>query len=267
MTGADLMHLSNQPVNWRSVAHPFLCLPHYAAPDDIRLINIVDGDYESYFANQLARRMRSQLRRKTIKFSEAGAISARRATTPEDVEHFLAAFLEQKSKRLAAQGLDDVFALPGVEEFLREAALSGLSGTGGMEMRAFEVNSQPLSIRAGVRHGTHHSLMLQSFDSQNVLSKYSPGECLMAEVLSDSCKQGITSFDFGVGDDRFKKVWSNGLAELFNVTHAVSKKGRLYAGLMQLTGAAARYIKRNPRLFSVAQEARALSARLRGRTD
>jgi CelD/BcsL family acetyltransferase involved in cellulose biosynthesis len=70
-----------------------------------------------------------------------------------------------------------------------------------------------------------------------------------------------------VGSNRFKKVWSNGVAELFNLAHAVSTKGRLYAGLMQLTGAAARYIKRNPRLFSAVQEARALSARFRGRTD
>jgi hypothetical protein len=36
---------------------------------------------------------------------------------------------------------------------------------------------------------------------------------------------------------------------------------------MRLTEAATRYIKRNPRLFSAVQEARALSARLRGRAD
>jgi CelD/BcsL family acetyltransferase involved in cellulose biosynthesis len=267
MTGADLLHLCNQPVDWRDAAHPFLCMPHYAAPDDIRLINIADGDCEKYFASQLTRRMRSQLRRKAMKFGEAGTVSADRATTPEDVERFLAAFLYQKSKRLGAQEYADSFGQPGVPEFLREAAMHGLSGTDGMEMRTFEVNGHPLSVRAGVRHGDHHSLMLQSFDSQNPLSKYSPGECLLAEVLMHGCKRGVTSFDFGVGDGRFKKVWANGVAELFNVAHAASNKGRLYAGLMQLTGAAARYIKRNPRLFSAVQEARALSARFRGRTE
>jgi CelD/BcsL family acetyltransferase involved in cellulose biosynthesis len=86
-------------------------------------------------------------------------------------------------------------------------------------------------------------------------------------VLADSCKQGVTSFDFGVGDGRFKKVWSNDVVDLFNVTYAVTKKGQLYASVMQLSGAAIRYIKRNRRLFSAVQEARALSARLRGQTE
>jgi len=267
MTGADLLHLGNQPVEWRNAEHPFLCMPHYGAPDDNRFINVAHGDYETYFANQLTRKMRSQLRRKAMKFADAGVVSARRATTPEDVESFLTAFLDQKSKRLAAQGFDDTFALPGVKEFLLEAALSGLSGTGGMELRVFEVDGYPLSVRGGVRHGDHHSLMLQSFDDHNALSKYSPGECLLAEVLINNCKHGVTSFDFGVGDGRFKKVWSNGVVELFNLTHGASKKGQLHASLIRLTEAATRYIKRNPRLFSAVQEARALGARLRGRTE
>jgi hypothetical protein len=57
------------------------------------------------------------------------------------------------------------------------------------------------------------------------------------------------------------------VAELFGLTRAVTAKGRLYVALTQLAGAAARYIKRNPRLLSAVQDARALSARVRGRGE
>lgn len=267
MTGADLLHLCNQPVEWREAAHPFLCMPYQEAPDDISLILIKDGDFAKHIATGLPRKMRSELRRKAAKFEEAGARTVR-ADTPQDVKRFLDAFIEQKSKRLAAHGLDDPFTAPGIKAFFQQAALKGLDGLGGVEMHALEVaNGHLLAVRAGVRHQDQYSFMVQSFDTEDALAKYSPSECLIADVLAESCKHGFTAFDFGVGSNRFKKVWSNGVAELFNVTHAVSKKGRLYAGLMQLTGAAARYIKHNPRLFSAVQEARALSARLRSRTD
>jgi CelD/BcsL family acetyltransferase involved in cellulose biosynthesis len=45
--GADLVLLRNQPERWKGMQHPFLCLPHYGAPDDVRLV-VIDGDFDSY---------------------------------------------------------------------------------------------------------------------------------------------------------------------------------------------------------------------------
>ena len=267
MTGADLLHLCNQPVEWRGAAHPFLCMPHQEAPDDISLILVKDGDFAKHIATELSRKMRSELRRKAAKFEEAGARTVR-ADTPQDVERLLHAFLTQKSRRLATQGVEDPFAAPGIKEFFRNAALRGLDGPGGVEMHGLETaDGHLLAVRAGAGHQDQYSMMIQSFDTDDPLAKYSPSECLIADVLAESCQQGFTTFDFGVGSNRFKKVWSNGVVGLFNLTHAASTKGQLYASLMRLTEAATRYIKRNPRLFSAVQEARALSARLRGRAD
>jgi CelD/BcsL family acetyltransferase involved in cellulose biosynthesis len=267
LTGADLLHLSNQPVAWRSVAHPFLCLPHQEAPDNISLIRVKHDDFAKHVATELTRKVRSELRRKAAKFTQAGARMLR-ADTPQDVDRFLDAFLAQKAKRLAAQGLDDPFASPGIKSFFRDAALKGLSGAEGVELHALEgADGHLLAVRGGARHEDQYALMVQSFDPDDPLAKYSPSEFLIAEVLADACRRGFTLFDFGVGANRFKKVWSNGAVELFNVTHAVSNKGRLYAGLVQLTAAAIRYIKRNPRLFSAVKDARALSARFRGSAE
>jgi hypothetical protein len=53
MTGANLLHLCNQPVEWRGAAHPFLCMPHQEAPDDISLILVKDGDFAKHIATEL----------------------------------------------------------------------------------------------------------------------------------------------------------------------------------------------------------------------
>jgi CelD/BcsL family acetyltransferase involved in cellulose biosynthesis len=107
--------------------------------------------------------------------------------------------------------------------------------------------------------------MVQSFDTEHPLAKYSPSEHLLHSVFAMSSVDGVTSFDFGVGENRFKKTWSNDVIKLFYVAHAATRAGQLYGSLMRLRLAAIRYVKRNPRLFSALQEARLLHARLRGR--
>jgi CelD/BcsL family acetyltransferase involved in cellulose biosynthesis len=260
--GADLVLLRNQPERWKGIQHPFLCLPHYGAPDDVRLV-VIDGDFDSYLLRQLSRKMRSELRRKTMKFKDAGIDGATRAGSAEVVERYLTTFIEQKSKRLAAQGLDDPFILPGVKAFLREAALSGTAGEGGLEIHAIVRDGHILSVRAGVRHRDHLSFMVQSFDTDEALAKYTPSEFLLTEVLLAGRTQGVANFDFGVGDGRFKQVWSNDVVPMFNIAQGVTRTGQVMASLMQSKDAAKRYIKRHKRLFSAVQDARALGAKLR----
>jgi predicted ATP-grasp superfamily ATP-dependent carboligase/CelD/BcsL family acetyltransferase involved in cellulose biosynthesis len=264
-TGADLLLLCNQPRNWQGAPHAFLSLPHYHAPDDVRLIRVPESDHERYLATQLTPKKRSELRRKTAKFMQAGTVEAKRAATPAEAERFLDAFLEQKGKRLAQQGVDNPFVQPGIEDFLLQAALNGLDAESGIKMHGLEVNGRVLAVYGGIRHGNHHSFMFQSFDGDHELAKYSPSEYLTKEVLAKICEHGVESFDFGIGEARYKRMWSNGVEQLFNVTYPVTTRGKLYAGLMQLTDSAVRYIKRNPRLFSAVQEVRALSARSFGR--
>ncbi len=259
---ADLFLLRNQPERWRGIEHAFFCLPHYGAPDDVRLV-VIDGDFDSFLLHQLSRKMRSELRRKTIKFRDAGVAGAARASSPVEVERYLDTFIAQKTKRLSAQGLDDPFTLPGVKSFLREAALQGLAGEGGLEMHALLREGKLISVRAGIRHRDHLSFMVQSFDADEALAKYSPSEYLLTEVMLAERMDGVTNFDFGVGDARFKQVWSNDVVALFNMAHGVSRKGQMLASLVQSKDAAKRYIKRNPRLFSAVRDARALSAKFK----
>ena len=205
--------------------------------------------------------MQSKLRRKRQRFGAPGSPVGVQARTAEDVRRHLAAFLDQRATQFAVQGIHDPFAEPGVAEFLQQAALAALDGNGGLEFHALEVDGAPVSIRAGVTHRDHHSLMIRSFDTSHPLAKYSPSEVLVMNILESARDRAITEFDFGVGDGQHKKVWSNGVADLFDVTYAASAKGFVYAALMRWRTRVVRFIKHNDTLFGWFKALRAWSGR------
>jgi CelD/BcsL family acetyltransferase involved in cellulose biosynthesis len=169
--------------------------------------------------------------------------------------------VEQRSARLVSQGARDSFADTGIASFLREAALAGLAGQGGLELHGIEVEGDLVSVRAGVTHRDHHSLMITSFDPKHALAKYSPGEVLAHDVLENLRSRGVTSFDFGVGEGQHKQLWSNDGADLFNVTYAATARGFVIARLVRLRTKALRFIKGNEVLFGRAKALRSLLAR------
>ncbi len=263
---ADVLLLRNQPEHWQDLRHPFLCRPHQEAADEIRLI-VVDTDFPDFLCSHLSGKMRSELRRKGARLEAAGVRSVICPTTPEQVDAFLATFLAQKAQRFATWGIDNPFDRDGAEEFLRSAAYAGLSGEGGVQLHALGGNDRLLAVRAGARKGDHMSCMIQSFDTDDDLARYSPSELLLQDVLSSSCAEGVVSFDFGVGDSRFKRVWANSAIKLFNTAHAATTAGRFHAVIATAGTAVKRHIKRSPRLYAALQDARAKRARFLARME
>jgi CelD/BcsL family acetyltransferase involved in cellulose biosynthesis len=260
LTGADLLSLCFQPRTWSERPHPFLELRHHAATDNMRMVRI-RGPFDSYYKEQLSKNARSKLRRKRQRFETPGSVVFASPQTPADVDRFVAAMVEQRSSRLLSQGIRDSFADPGIASFLREAAVGGLGGQGGLELHAIDFEGDLVSVRAGVTHRDHHSLMITSFDPQHALAKYSPSEVLAHDILEDLRSRGVTSFDFGVGDGQHKKVWSNDAADLFDVAYAATARGFVIARLFRVRTNLVRFIKRNEVLFARVKALRSFMAR------
>ena len=268
-TGVDLLSLAFQPRAWRDprsrreVAHPLLQLRHHPATDEVRTIRMPDG-FEAFADEQLSKSTRSKLRRKEQKFQGAGSRVGMRAETASEVERCVAAFVAQKSVRLAAQGIGDPFSEPGVAAFLAQAATAGLDGRGGLEFHAIEVDGAIVSVRAGVTHHGHHSLMIQSFDTGHPLAKFSPSQVLVSKVMTCASARGVTGFDFGVGDSAQKQTWSNDLVELFDISYAATAKGWLAARLASGRTRVVRFVKHSDTLFRAFKAVRAWTGRHRG---
>jgi CelD/BcsL family acetyltransferase involved in cellulose biosynthesis len=251
----DAIELSDQPESWEGMQNPMLALSHQPSPSfGYRLRLGASG--EEVLARAYSNGTRSKLRNKERKLQALPGYRYVRAGTEADVNRFLEAFLAQKAERFAAQRLENVFAAPGIEAFLREVCRQSLaSGKPLIEMHALDTNAGMLALFAGVNDGRRFSAMITSF-TLGEHERQSPGLVLLTHLVADCADRGLEYFDLGVGEAEFKTSLCDEVEVLFDSFVPLSGRGHLLATALAAKASAKRAIKRSPLLWGVAQKIR-----------
>ena len=251
----DAIELSDQPKSWEGTQNPMLALPHQPSPSfGYRLRLGAPG--EGVLARAYSNGTRSKLRNKERKLQALPGYRYVRASTEADVDRFLNAFLAQKAERFAGQGLENVFAAPGIEAFLREVCRHGLaSGKPLIEMHALDTSAGMLALFAGVNDGRRFSAMITSF-TLGEHARQSPGLVLLTHLVADCADRGLEYFDLGVGEAEFKTSLCDEVEVLFDCFLPLSPRGRLLAAALAAKASAKRAIKRSPLFWGAAQKIR-----------
>ena len=122
-TLADVLALTQQPLRWHDLHNPFALLPHQASVNDCPLMTMVPGaPPTSRISNSFRRRLKSKER----KLQALAGYRYHVATTDADITRLLDWFFRVKPLRMAEQKLPNVFAEPGVEDFIRSACMAPL---------------------------------------------------------------------------------------------------------------------------------------------
>ena len=171
---ADVLALMQQPLGWRTFANPMAMLPHQASVNDCPLMKIEPGTPpETRISNSFRRRLKGKER----KLQELLGYRYRVANTDAEIGRLLEAFFPPGTAtlRMAAQKLPNVFAEPGVENFVRSVWMMPRAGGGHViDMHAIECDDEVIAIFAGVADGERFSMMFNTYTmSEN--SRYSPG--------------------------------------------------------------------------------------------
>ncbi len=253
--GLDAIELPDQPESWEGMQNPMLALPHQASPSlGYRLRLGAPG--EQVLARAYGSSTRSKLRNKERKLQALPGYRYVRASTEADVDRFIDAFLAQKAERFTAQGVENVFAAPGIEAFLREVCRHGLaSGKPLVEMHALDTSAGMLALFAGVNDGRRFSAMITSF-TMGEHARQSPGLVLLTHLVADCADRGLEYFDLGVGEAEFKTSLCDEIEVLSDSFVPLSGRGRLLAAGLAAKASAKRAIKRSPLLWSAAQKIR-----------
>jgi CelD/BcsL family acetyltransferase involved in cellulose biosynthesis len=256
----DLLVLFSQTFGWDGIANPFALLPHRSSVDHSMRVTI-DRPGEELMQRLLSSAMRGRLRGKIRKLHGLPGFRYVRATAPGDIDRLLDAFFALKSIHMAQQGLSNVFAAPGVEEFLRHACHSKLpNGRHLIELHALEANAEILALFAVVADDYRCTSMFNSYTlSDN--ARHSPGLILIRHMVVDCADRGLRGFDLGVGKADYKTVFCNEIEPLFDTILGLTALGRLAAPGIRTAIAAKRLIKDNPSLWAAVQAARRLRAR------
>jgi CelD/BcsL family acetyltransferase involved in cellulose biosynthesis len=252
-SGADVLALTQQPLRWRDLPNPLALLPNQASANDCPLLTMVpDAPPIDRISNSFRRRLKGKERKlQTLPGYRYGV-----ATTDAEINRLLDAFFRIKPLRMAEQRLPNVFAEPGVEDFIRGACMAPLAGGGhAIDVHALECDDEVIAIFAGVADGHRFSMMFNTY-TMSGNSRYSPGLILMRNIIDHYAERGYCALDLGIGSDDYKRLFCKSDEPIFDSFIPLSLRGKFAGAAMSAIESAKRLVKHNPALFQMAQKVR-----------
>ena len=250
---ADVLALGQQPLRWRDLPNPMALLPHQASANDCPLLTMVPGAAPSaLISNSFRRRLKGKERKlQTLPGYRYGV-----ATTDSEIKRLLDWFFLIKPLRMAEQKLPNVFAEPGVEDFIRDACTAPLADGGhAIDIHALECDDEVIAIFAGVADGHRYSMMFNTY-TMSGNSRYSPGLILMRNIIDHYAGLGYRALDLGIGSDDYKRLFCKSDEPIFDCFIPLSLRGRLAASAMAGINRAKHLVKHNQTLLHMAQKLR-----------
>ena len=251
--GADVLALHQQPLRWRDLPNPMALLPNQPSVNGCPLMVIVpDQPPTARISNSFRRRLKGKER----KLQVLAGYRYQVATTDAEIKRLLDWFFSIKPLRMAEQKLPNVFAEPGVEDFIRDACMAKLAGDHRViDIHALECDAEVIAIFAGVADGHRFSMMFNTY-TMSESSRYSPGLILMRNIVDHYAGHGYRALDLGIGSDDYKRLFCKSDEPIFDSFIALSPRGRAAAAAMSGINRLKRLVKRNETLFNMAQKLR-----------
>jgi CelD/BcsL family acetyltransferase involved in cellulose biosynthesis len=250
--GVDLLTFHQQPRTWQNLPNPMAALPHQASVNDCPVMTITPGPPETYISNSMRRRLKAKER----KLKELPGYRYRLAASDVDIKYLLDAFFRIKPQRMAEQKLPNVFAEPGVEDFIRSACMTPLADGGHViEIHALEGDGDVIALFAGVADGYRFSMMFNTY-TVSASSRHSPGLILIRHIIDHYAERGYRALDLGIGSDSYKRLFCKVDEPIFDCFIPLGPRGSAAATAMSAANRTKRLVKRSPQLLRLAQTMR-----------
>jgi len=227
-------------------------LPHQPSVNDCPVLLMEpDAEPSARISNSFRRRLKGKERK-----LQPAPVRSYMATEDSDIVRLLDWFFEVKPLRMAEQKLPNVFADPGVEDFVRAACLARLDGGGrAIDIYVLECDAEIIAIFAGVADGHRFSMMFNTY-TMSANAKFSPGLILMRDIIDHYAKSGYRALDLGIGSDDYKRLFCKNDEPIFDSFIALTMRGRMAASALSGLNRTKRMVKHNPALLDMAQKLR-----------
>ncbi|WP_426407411.1 GNAT family N-acetyltransferase [Bradyrhizobium ganzhouense] len=248
----DVLSLTQQPKRWHDQQNPFALLPRQSAINGCPLLAMEPGGPP---ASRISNSFRRRLKSKEKKLQALAGYRYHLATTDADVTRLLDWFFRVKPVRMAEQKLPNVFAEPGVEQFIRSACLAPRGEGRVIDIHALECDDEVIAIFAGVADGQRFSTMFNTY-TMSEHARYSPGLILMRYIIDRYAERGYRSLDLGIGTDEYKRMFCKDDEDIFDSFVPLTSRGKLAAMAMSSLNHGKRLVKQNQMLFDLARRLR-----------
>ncbi len=256
---ADILALQNIPLIWRGRTSPLSYLASVENQNPAFQLPLLDS-FEATLRQVNAKRRRKKFRIQSRRTEEMGGYSHVIARSPQEKCELLQTFFRQKATRFASQGIPDVFRQQSVKDFFYDLANFPETGTDTLlELHAIRLHGANEGIIAAVaglsRKQDHVICQFGSIDES--VSEVSPGELLFWLMIERACREKAAIFDFGVGDQLYKRSWCPLSTVQHDIFLPVTLKGRAAASAYVAIARTKSLIKSSPSLYALIQRFRA----------
>jgi CelD/BcsL family acetyltransferase involved in cellulose biosynthesis len=253
LTAVDMLALAQQPKQWQDLANPLAILPHQPSVNLSPVLSLPPGAAP---AELISGSFRKRLRGKERKLQSLPGYRYLIADSDAEITRLLDWFFRTKPERMAEQKLPNVFADPGVEDFVRSACLTKLAeGRRAIEIHTLECDDEVLALYAGVAGGHRFSMMFNTY-TMSEHSRYSPGLILIRNIIDHCAGRDFRAFDLGIGSDEYKRLFCKSDEPIFDSFIPLTARGKVAAGAMSAIHRIMHLVKQNPTLLHLAQRLR-----------
>ncbi len=245
--GIDALTITDAPQVWQAEEHPLSILPRQPGPSSGWAVTL-EAECENLFARLSDREDRKKQRYKANKLAQIGPVTSGWITDDAARRDAIEKLFVWKAQRFGSVGIDNPFAEPAMQDFLRQASTGPDAPLHIFGLRAGE---KLVAVMVCAREGWACSGMVNANDQDPEITKTSPGEQLLNHLLRALCKEGAKQFDLGVGEARYKAHCCPEPVPLFDAALAVNLRGQIAARLFLAMRGLKRSIKQNERLWSL----------------
>ena len=258
----DWIDLQKMPDAVGDQKNPFTGLDVAAHPSGAYVATL-GRSWEAFYAEKRSASTRKRERRQFKHLAEHGKVQFVDVEDRVDVERTVATLIRQKSQSFVRMGVDDLMARPGYQAFYRDVATDA-QARGVIHVSRLDVGTRAVATGLGLRFRGSYYLILSSYED-GALTRFGPGRAHLNELIRSTIDRGFRYFDFTVGDEPYKRDWSDIELKLYDYLAPATMRGRLIVATMVAFRRTKRFIKQTPVLWRVFSKARSILASLRRR--
>ncbi|MGB8816576.1 MAG: GNAT family N-acetyltransferase [Rhizobiaceae bacterium] len=238
--------ITNRLILPQSGTSPNVALSFAFLPTFQELLKVRNGPKKLKKMRQMHRRM-----------EERGGYRQFKAQSRAECQRVLERFFQLKGERLKSRGLNDVFGDEEVQAFFKALFCDAVTlPSPRFELHALEVGGEIAAVAGCSIHGKHVTVEFGGICSTD--HQLSPGDILFHFMIEQYFDRGFEIFDFGVGDEFYKRRWCDIETWHRDTFLALSAKGRVATSAMRAVAGAKKSIKSNPMLFNLLKKLRSL---------
>lgn len=257
---ADLVILRNVPLDWRGRRSPLASLSAVENQNHAFQLPFL-GSFEASLKQVNAKRRRKKFKHQSRILDAKGGYDYVIAA-PDQQDELLDLFFEQKTTRFREAGLPDVFddapTRAALHRLLRRHGNDGFDAT--LQMHVLRLKGEHEghipAVAALSRKGDHVICQFASID-ETLVAEASPGELLFWLMIEKLHREGVALFDFGIGDQNYKRSWCPMETTQHDLFLPISGTGHVAALAERSITRAKAAIKSNRQLYAFIQRLRA----------